>query len=636
MGDLEYQEALKLGKKEQKNCLAQGRSPYLPVLDEILTHQDIQTEQSLGLVNIPLEHVVGTSTRGRTYAFAANFMPILDVGTEFSFKWSNLADAQVAEGIRDPIVAYEFMNRYYVVEGNKRVSVLKYYKADSIPAIVTRKIPRLSEDEDIKLYHEFMKFNEVTGLNTVEFRRLGNAEQLLEHVGVTSLWDEPTKEEFDRVLFYFSKAFEVRGGNKLPITIGDAIVTFMNVYGYEKMRGMSRRDMEVNISKCWSEFVVLTEKDRVDLVMDPKKVEDKKSLLSYFIPISAKKFTVAFLYPKTAESSDWTYAHDLGRSYLEESFPDQISTICVENVTEENIEEVLNEVIAKGASIIFEIAPQLMKPSLKVAVEHPEVKILNCSLNEPSKNIRTYYARMYEAKFISGMVAGAMAENDKIAYVADYPIYGMIANINAFALGANCVNPRAKTYLVWSTKKDYDLDKFLRENDIHYVSNQDMITPLSASREFGLYKYENDEALNLVMPLWNWGIFYEKMIQSILAGAYQSEGDAEAKALNYWWGMSAGVVDLICSKHVPDGVQRLVDHMRYDVSEGQIYPFFGRIRSQDGTLRNKEEEVMRPEDVMKMDWLVENVIGDIPSIDEFIEGAKPVVELKGVEESKEE
>lgn len=85
-----------------------------------------------------------------------------------------------------------------------------------------------------------------------------------------------------------------------------------------------------------------------------------------------------------------------------------------------------------------------MDPSLKIAVEHPEVTILNCSLNAPHKYIRTYYARMYEAKFVSGMIAGAMAENDKIAYVADYPIYGMIANINAVALGAACVNPRAK------------------------------------------------------------------------------------------------------------------------------------------------------------------------------------------------
>ena len=124
----------------------------------------------------------------------------------------------------------------------------------------------------------------------------------------------------------------------------------------------------------------------------------------------------------------------------------------------------------------------MMDPSLKVAVEHPEVTILNCSLNAPHKNIRTYYARMYEAKFISGMIAGAMAENDRIAYVADYPIYGMIANINAFALGAACVNPRAKVYLDWSTRKDHDLDKFLTMNDIHYVSNQDMITPSMPSR----------------------------------------------------------------------------------------------------------------------------------------------------------
>ena len=115
--------------------------------------------------------------------------------------------------------------------------------------------------------------------------------------------------------------------------------------------------------------------------------------------------------------------------------------------------------------IIFGIAPQMMNASLKVALEHPEVTILNCSLNKSHRYIRTYYARMYEAKFISGMVAGAMAENDKIAYVADYPIYGMIANINAFALGASCVNPRAKVYLEWSTKKEYDLEKFLMEHD---------------------------------------------------------------------------------------------------------------------------------------------------------------------------
>lgn len=633
MGEIEYQEALKLGKKEQKSCVASGRSPYLPVLDKILEQSEIQTEQSLGLVHVPLEKIVGTSTKGRSNAFAANFMPILAWGTEFASKWSNLADAQVNEGIRDPIVAYEYMNRFYVVEGNKRVSVLKYYKAVSIPAIVTRKVPKLSEDRNVKLYYEFIKFNEITGLNTVEFSQLGNAQQLLECMGKTEKWEEEDRENFSGIMYRFSKAYHSHGGEKLPIPIGDALVVFMQIFGYQDMLNMTETDYSKNMVRIWQEFIVLTKQDKVDLVMNPRMVDGKKnkSLLRYFMP--EKKLMVGFLYPKSPKISDWSYAHDLGRIYLEESFPKQIKTICLECVNEQNTKDILNKLIEAEADIIFGIAPQMMNASLKVALEHPEVTILNCSLNTPHKAIRTYYARMYEAKFISGMVAGAMAENDKIAYVADYPIYGMIANINAFALGASCVNPRAKVYLEWSTKKEYDLEKFLMEHDIHYVSNQDMITPLFASREFGLYKYENKEATNLVMPVWNWGIFYEKMIQSILAGAYKSEG-VETKAVNYWWGMSAGVIDLIYSKHVPKGVIRLAEHMKYDISVGDVVPFYGEIYAQDGSLKNKENEQMTPEDIMKMDWLVENVIGVIPQKEEFVEEAKPVVELQGVEEKK--
>ena len=636
MGEFTYLEAQKRGKREQKKCLLQGRFPYLPVLDEILTHQNILTEQNLGLVQIPLEHVVGTSTRGRTYAFAANFMPILDEQSEFAYKWEALADAQLNEGIRDPIKVYEFMNRFYVVEGNKRVSVLKYFGADKIAAYVTRKIPAPSEDLDIKLYYEFMKFYEATGFNTVEFTRLGKANKLIERVGAEIPWNDKAKEDFRGVHFRFTKAYEQCGGKHLSITVGDALATFLKVYSYEEVLKMSLEEFNSSVSKCWKEFLVLTEKNRVDLVMDPKEVSGKKSLFRYLIPSSSKKFTVAFLYPKSPEESNWVYAHDLGRAYLEETFPEQISTICVDSVNVDNTEEVLMDVVEKGAKIIFEVGLEMMEPSLKFAVEHPEITILNCSLNTPHKNIRTYYARMYEAKFISGMIAGAMAENDKIAYVADYPIYGMIANINAFALGAACVNPRAKVYLDWSTRKDHDLDYFLTMNDVHYVSNQDLIRPINPSREYGLYKYENGEATNIVMPVWNWGIYYEKLIQGILAGTYKSEDEGEAKALNYWWGMSAGVIDLVYSKHVPVGVKRLAEHMEYDISVGDVQPFFGEIRAQDGTLKNNAGEAMSPEDIMKMDYLVENVEGDIPSIDLLKENAKPIVELKGVEEANEE
>ena len=636
MGEGIYLDALRRGKKEQKKCLSMGRFPYLPVLDEILTHQNILTEQNVGLVQIPLENVVGTSTRGRTYAFAANFMPILDDRSEFACKWAALAEAQINEGIRDPIKVYEFMNRYYVVEGNKRVSVLKFFGADKIAAYVTRKIPVLSDDIDIKLYYEYMKFNEATGLNTVEFTRLGKANKLLDRIGAETPWDDKTREDFRGVHFRFTKAYEQYGGKQLPITVGDALTIFLKVYSFEEVLNMSYQEFNSSVSKCWKEFLVLTEKNLVDLVLDPKEVPEKKSLIRYLIPSSSKKFTVAFLYPKSIEESNWVYAHDLGRVYLEETFPDQINTICVNHVNAENIEEVLQDVVEKGARIVFEVGLDMMDPSLKFAIEHPEVTILNCSLNTPHKNIRTYYARMYEAKFISGMIAGAMAENDKIAYVADYPIYGMIANINAFALGAACVNPRAKVYLDWSTRKDHDLDYFLTMNDIHYVSNQDLIRPINPSREYGLYKYDNGVATNILMPVWNWGIYYEKLIQSILAGTYKSEDEGETKALNYWWGMSAGVIDLVYSKHVPIGVKRLAEHMEYDISVGDVHPFFGEIYAQDGTLKNEAGMAMSPEDIMKMDYLVENIEGDIPTIDLLNEKAKPVVELKGVEEAKED
>ena len=635
MGDQEYTEALKLGKKEYKSCVSQGRFPYLPVLDDILSREEVRTEQNMGLIQIPLDFVVGTSTMGRTYSFAANFMPILRENTEFAVKWANLSDAQINEGIRDPIVAYEYMNRYYVVEGNKRVSVLKYFKADSIVANVTRKIPKYSEDEDVKIYYEYMKFNEITGLFNIEFSKLGMAEHLLELTGCTTRWDLEMRSEFNSLLLHFTRAYEFRGGSKLPITVGDALTAFINVYGYKESLAMSDAEMNTNVVKCWNEFVVLTHKHTVGLVMDPTSVQEKKSLLSYLLPTSNRKFTVAFLYPKSPEESDWIYAHELGRNYLEETFPDQMKTICcVSGVHEENVEDVLSEVIRDGADIVFEVAPQMMKPSLKIAVDHPDVKILNCTLNTSHKYIRTYYARMYEAKFIAGVIAGALADNNKIAYIADYPIYGMIANINAFALGASFTNPRAQIYLEWSTKKDYDREHFLTENDISVVSDQDMITPSDTKRQFGLYRIEEGRTLNLAMPLWNWGIFYEKMIQSILAGSYQTEGNSEDRALNYWWGMSAGVIDMICSNNVPAGVRRLADHLKHDIKKGDMVPFYGEIYSQDGELRNKSNVAMKPEAIMEMDWLVANVKGSIPTMDTLIDAAQTVVQLKGVEETK--
>ena len=147
-----YTEALKQGKKEKRSLLSQGHDPYLPVLDEMVSKERLNSGVGLGITTIPSEFLVGTKTKGRTNSFAANFMPLMDENTEFAWKWRNLCEAHLNEGIREPIKVYEYMNRYYVQEGNKRVSVLKFFGAVSIPAQVTRIMPSKGEAKELKLY----------------------------------------------------------------------------------------------------------------------------------------------------------------------------------------------------------------------------------------------------------------------------------------------------------------------------------------------------------------------------------------------------------------------------------------------------------------------------------------------------
>lgn len=134
--ELYYKEALKLGQKEYRSAVAENINPYLPVLDEIVPPEKALTGIRVGVVQIPMWFVVGTKTGGRVSAFSKSFLPLLDEGTEFADKWEALYRSHLSEGIRDPIKVYEYLNRYYVEEGNKRVSVLKYCGA-------TAPLPRL-------------------------------------------------------------------------------------------------------------------------------------------------------------------------------------------------------------------------------------------------------------------------------------------------------------------------------------------------------------------------------------------------------------------------------------------------------------------------------------------------------------
>lgn len=629
----DYIKAQKMGLKAFKASTARGQYPYLPVLDEILSHADIEGEVYLGVMNIPLNQVVGTSNFGRTQAFASNFMPLLSYGSEFSSKWSHLVDAQIEEGIRDAVKVYEYMNKYYVVEGNKRVSVLKYFDSPTIAAEVTRKVPKKTDDLEIRIYYEFMDFYKLTKINYIQFSKLGSYPKLLEATGKnqTDTWTDDECMDFSSFHVAFYKAFKEKGGNKLTnITCGDALLFYLSLYPYEQAKEMLSSEIKTNLDKIWSEITLLGENDNVELLMQP--TEETKIMNSVFNMIKpTKKKKVAFVYDKDPSASDWIYGHELGRLHLEEVLGDAITTkAIITNDVEVKAEDTLDRICNAGYDIIFTVTPKLIKASLKVAAAHPNVKILNCALNSPHNTVRTYYTRMYEAKFLTGIIAGAMCPNDKIGYVADYPIYGAAANINAFALGAKMVNPRAKVYLAWSTLKDFDIDTFFKEENITYISAQDMITPQSGSRQFGLYTENEDTKTNLAMSIYHWGAFYEELIDSIMRGSWKVEDSGDSKALNYWWGLSAGVIDVILSNNIPTGVKQLVELVKHSISSGTFHPFSGSILDKEGSVRCLTTEILKPENIITMDWLVDNVIGSIPTIDELTDDAKPVVLLRGL------
>lgn len=631
----DYSKAQKLGKKEYQYRMMHGMRPTLEVLDDILPSQGSYSEIPLGLVQIPADQIEGTKTGGRSNAFAANFMPILKEDTEFARKWVNLSDSHVEQGIREPIKAYEYMNKFYVLEGNKRVSVMKYFGAVSIPGTVIRVVPRRTKEKENKIYYEFLDFYELSRVNYIWFSEEGRFVQLQSAVGKAAqeFWTDEDRLEFSSIYTRFSNEYKEKSEKDvLSITVGDAFLAFVTLYGYGAVCDMTTKELKTLIAKNWEEFKLLGEQKSVDLKLQPN--QQKKSLFNLVLPSSLKRLKVAFIYEKTAGTSAWTYAHELGRLHLEQVFPEQVETIFYDNVTKDTIAETIGAAVRQKCNIIFTTTPAFVQASVKAAIDHPTVAIVNCSLNTSHRYIRTYYARMHEAKFLMGAIAGAMAENDKAAYIADIPVYGTIANINAFALGARMINPRVKVYLEWTSKKDQDIYENIKRTGATCISGKDMVIPEDASRYFGLYHLRNDRLVNLAMPLWHWGKFYEQLVRAIMDGTWKYDDSSEKRAINYWWGMSSGVVDVVCSQNLPIGTKRLVEFLKETISRGEFNPFSGVLYSQDGMVQGNPDYSLSPDEIATMDWLADNVIGSIPKDEELQETVKPAVRQQGIKKKE--
>ena len=371
---LDYEKAKKLGEREYRRRLVKGQYPYLPSLDEMVSEIGRMPEISLGTAEIPMDMIVGTRTSGRKNAFAANFMPLMGIETEFAAKWSRLYDSQVEEGIRDPIKVYEFMNRFYVEEGNKRVSVMKFVGAVTIPANVIRIRPPRTDSEQSRLYYEYLDFYKVTKSFEIVFSAPGRYEQLARILeqNLQDPWPAELLEKLHVGLTVFKEIYYAKGGRKLNITIGDALLIYLSVYSLDSLLREGNDVIGRRLLRLWREYIAASQPEGIALIErreDAETVKKKsplakvadlvgrtnaagvtgaaeiagavagirkgadaahetkdavKTSLESVIPVAsvpghyspAHPLKIAFIHEKSAASSGWVYGHMLGMNHL--------------------------------------------------------------------------------------------------------------------------------------------------------------------------------------------------------------------------------------------------------------------------------------------------------------------------------
>lgn len=633
----EYNQALKLGQKEYKEASAAGKQLHPLVLDELLPDDFTESIVDAGLVEIPAERIVGVKAAGRVTAFSASFRPLLDIKTEFGAKWVNLCEAHLGDtGITDPIQCYEYLGDFYVQEGNKRVSVLRHFESPRIPGYVKRILPAKTEEPRIQAYYEFLEFYKDAKLYQPQFRRPGDYGKLLKYLGKGKgeAWSEDERRTFRAYYHYFTEAFASVGKDK-DLVPEEALLLWLELYPYENLGSLSAQELKKSVSALWEDMVTSNSEESVKLQTNADD-SGKTSLVSRVIA-ALDQLDVAFVHQLSPTASTWVLGHEKGKEHIEEVFGDKILVRSYYDAsTPEQAETLIEQAVEDGAQVVFTTSAPLRRETLKMAVKYPKVRFFNCSVDQPYSSIRSYYGRLYEATFITGAIAGALANNDRIGYMAAYPILGEPASINAFALGAQMTNPRAQIELKWTCVPGTSQAGFFADG-IRIVSNKEAPTESKMFLDFCSYgTYLMDDNATLIplgTPVWGWGQFYEYAIKTILSGGMQKE-KGSGTALNYWFGLDSGVIDLKLSDKLPQGVRQMAKLLYEAVKQGNIDPFGRKIIAQDGTVKNDGTESFTSEQILRMDWLCDNVIGYIPTIEEIRLESRKIVQELGIYRDK--
>ena len=633
----DYKKARRLGLRRYNEDLAKDEDPYLPALDEIIDTNGLRNE-SLGIIEVPIDLFAGTKTAGRQNAFAGNFLPIMKEDTEFAYKWMRLYDAQINEGIRDPVKCYEYEGKFYVEEGNKRVSVLKYLDVVTVVCDAYRTLA----PEKTPLYEEFLEFYKVAPTYVFSYTIPGSYRKMASYFGLDlkERWNRDVLNRIQAGYYRFSTIFKERVGEMFGGHIADAYLVYLSFYSPESLLDYPKSVLKQRVGQIMPEFLSTIEKEKQRMYEDPSEAhKEKKSYETVLNILTGPTYTeknplnAAFLYRGDPKENAWLAEHEEGRKTVQSLYGKILKTRAYMNYhSDEQLSALIDKVVKEDTDVIFTVSSEDLKETLRASLKYPKLSFYNCSLKETHKEVATYYIKVYGAKFLLGCLAAMYAKDHKIGYIAHYPIYGAIANINAFAIGAAMIDPQAKVYLKWATT-DTDWRAQFKEEGISVISAHDTLRPDRKDEENGLVVINEDGSWKqLARPVYNWGRYYELILEGVLND--NSDFKDEDYAINYWYGLSSGVVDVQLSSELSYYSAKLIAMLKDAIINSTMDPFAMEINSQDGQIQPVYMPKLSNEEIISMDWLNDNVIGTLPKQEELNDEAKNIVAASGVEKVK--
>ena len=337
-------------------------------------------------------------------------------------------------------------------------------------------------------------------------------------------------------------------------------------------------------------------------------------------PARPEPLKVAFAYVGPVGDAGWTYAHDSARKAVEAEFGDRIVTTFVENVPESaDAERVIRDLVGQGNKLVFGTTFGYMEPMLKVAADSKDVKFEHATGYKTAENMRTYDSRTYEGAYMAGVIAGSMTKSNTLGVVASIPIPEVIRNINSFTLGAQSVNPKVKTKVVWVNKwfdppKEGEGAQSLISGGADVLfQNTDSSAVLQKAEEKGKLAFGWDSDMSkfgpnshLASAVINWTPYYSKAVKDALDGTWQTGG--------VWWGVKEGAIDLVSiSDKVPAEVKDKVAKIKAGLTDGSFVIWKGPIVGQDGKEVLAKDVVADDKFLSGVNFYIKGVEGKVPA-----------------------